>query len=120
MMLLSQCLPLAAGKIHWSNELARWLGGNLTDPWVLFGFVGQGVFFARFVAQWVASERRGESYIPTVFWYLSLLGTALLAIYAVHRRDLVFIVAQFLSSAIYIRNLMLIYSPKKKAVEAGG
>lgn len=113
--LLAATLPLAAGKIHWTDELGRWLHGNATDPWVLFGFTAQAVFMARFVVQWIESERRGVSYVPTIFWYLSLAGTALLLIYAVHRGDPVFILGQFLSSFIYIRNLMLVYRPRNRA-----
>lgn len=100
-------LMLAAGKINYTDALK-----SLADPWILFGFLAQGVFASRFIVQWFASERRGESYVPVVFWYLSLLGTTLLAIYAIHRVDPVFILGQTLNIAIYVRNLMLIYRPR--------
>ena len=41
---------------------------------LLIGFLGQGLFASRFVVQWIYSERKGESSIPTIFWYLSIFG----------------------------------------------
>jgi lipid-A-disaccharide synthase-like uncharacterized protein len=42
-----------------------------------------------------------------VFWYLSLLGSGLLLVYAVHRRDPVFILGQGSGVFIYLRNVHL-------------
>lgn len=105
----SSCVEpmLAAGKINWTGEIRK-----LSEPWVLFGFFAQSVFAMRFMVQWIASERRGQSYVPIIFWHLSLLGTALLCAYAIHRRDPVFILGQSLNAVIYVRNLMLIRHPK--------
>ena len=48
--------------------------GSLTadDAWLIIGFLAQGLFFARFLVQWIASEKSGKSVIPDVFWYFSL------------------------------------------------
>lgn len=75
--------------------------------WLLLGIVGQVVFSSRFVLQWVYSERRGRSAIPLVFWYVSIVGAALLLGYAIHLRDPVFITAQSGGMLIYLRNLQL-------------
>jgi lipid-A-disaccharide synthase-like uncharacterized protein len=83
------------------------------DFWIAFGFLGQAAFSARFLVQWVWSERRGESYIPIYFWYFSLLGGLILTLYAVHRRDPVFVVGQGFGLLVYIRNLMLIRNRSK-------
>lgn len=83
------------------------------DFWIAFGFLGQAAFSARFLVQWVWSERRGESYIPIYFWYFSLLGGLILTIYAVHRRDPVFVVGQGFGLLVYVRNLMLIRNRSK-------
>src|SRR5438105_12176772 len=99
---------LGAGKIHWTDSLLN----GLSDAWLVFGFAAQAVFASRFVLQWITSERAGRSIVPTAFWYLSLVGTGMLAFYAVHRRDPVFILGQTLNSIIYVRNLMLIYRPR--------
>jgi len=85
------------------------------DFWVIVGFLGQAGFFMRFVAQWIASERKGESVVPVVFWYFSILGGAILFVYAWHIKDPVFIVGQGLGLLIYGRNLVLI-KRKEKAV----
>ena len=83
--------------------------------WVLVGFVAQGIFTARFVVQWVASERRRESIVPAAFWWLSLLGGATLLTYAIHRRDPVFSVGQGMGLFIYIRNIMLVEKARARA-----
>ena len=77
------------------------------DPWLVLGFAAQGLFTARFLVQWVTSERRRRSTMPKAFWYLSLVGSALLLVYAIHVRDPVFILGQSFGFVVYIRNLML-------------
>ena len=115
--MISTCL-LAAGKINWTELLRDWLKDyKLDDPWTIFGLAAQAFFASRFVVQWIASERRGRSVVPIAFWYLSLVGTTLLAVYAYHRKDLVFILGQTLNTFVYIRNLMLIYRPKESSAE---
>lgn len=87
-------------KIHW-------------DPWVIFGFVGQALFASRFIVQWTCSEKRGQSYIPTIFWHLSLVGGIILLIYAIYCRNSVFIVGQATGILVYSRNLRLIYKKRR-------
>ena len=77
------------------------------DPWVLFGFLAQGIFFLRFVVQWIVSEKHKKSVIPVSFWYLSILGAVMILIYAIHRKDPVFIAGQGIALLIYIRNISL-------------
>ena len=76
--------------------------------WLIVGFVGQGCFFMRFLVQWLSSEREGRSVIPVAFWYFSLAGGAVVLVYAIYRRDPVFIVGQTTGVFIYLRNLVLI------------
>jgi lipid-A-disaccharide synthase-like uncharacterized protein len=73
--------------------------------WLILGFVAQAVFTGRFIVQWVASERAGRSVIPMAFWFLSLAGSTLLFVYAVYRKDPVFMLGQGAGVAIYLRNL---------------
>lgn len=82
--------------------------------WVITGFVGQAAFFLRFLIQWIASEKKGESYFPVYFWYLSLLGGIILLAYAIHIADPVFTLGQSCGLMVYLRNLMLIYRSRKK------
>jgi lipid-A-disaccharide synthase-like uncharacterized protein len=83
--------------------------------WLYLGFAGQLLFGLRFIVQWVASERKGESIIPVYFWYLSLIGSLILLAYAIFRRDPVFILGQSTGFIVYTRNLMLIYRKRTKS-----
>ena len=85
--------------------------------WLYLGFAGQMLFGLRFLVQWVASERRGESVIPVYFWYLSLIGSLILLAYAIFRRDPVFILGQSTGFLVYTRNLMLIYRKRAAPTE---
>ncbi|EJM56720.1 MULTISPECIES: lipid-A-disaccharide synthase N-terminal domain-containing protein [unclassified Pseudomonas] len=76
--------------------------------WLLVGFAGQVAFTGRFVLQWLYSEYKKRSVIPTNFWYLSIVGSTLLLAYAIYRQDPVFIAGQAFGSIVYFRNLQLI------------
>lgn len=75
--------------------------------WLAVGFLGQAFFFSRFLVQWLASEKAGRSIFPMAFWYLSLSGGFLLLIYAIYRKDPVFIIGQSTGTFIYLRNIYL-------------
>ncbi|HVR28609.1 MAG TPA: lipid-A-disaccharide synthase N-terminal domain-containing protein [Thermoanaerobaculia bacterium] len=81
--------------------------------WLAVGFLGQAVFSARFIVQWIASERRRQSVIPLSFWFLSVGGAMILLTYAIHRRDPVFIAGQAAGILVYLRNLWLILRQRK-------
>ena len=84
--------------------------------WLGIGFCAQGLFSARFIVQWIASERARRCVVPLAFWILSFLGGALLLAYSIWRKDPVFIVGQAAGLFIYSRNLYLIYKEKKNPV----
>lgn len=77
--------------------------------WIAVGLVGQLAFTARFLVQWLTSERRGESVIPIAFWYFSMAGGVILLAYAIHKVDPVFILGQSMGLVVYVRNLVLIH-----------
>ena len=81
--------------------------------WVVTGFLGQGLFFGRWIVQWLASERSAASKVPVSFWYLSLVGGLITLAYAIYRKDPVFIAGQSIGAVVYVRNLMLIYRPNQ-------
>jgi lipid-A-disaccharide synthase-like uncharacterized protein len=81
--------------------------------WLAVGFAGQALFSARFLLQWVYSERRKRSIIPVAFWYFSLAGGATLFIYALHIGDPVFILGQSMGVLIYTRNLYFIHKQRQ-------
>ncbi|MEO1556501.1 MAG: lipid-A-disaccharide synthase N-terminal domain-containing protein [Pseudomonadota bacterium] len=88
--------------------------------WVILGLTAQLSFTARFIVQWIASERAGRSYVPLAFWYLSITGGSLLLTYAIYRQDVVFILGQSMGLVVYARNLILIHrSAALKAPQSG-
>jgi lipid-A-disaccharide synthase-like uncharacterized protein len=75
--------------------------------WKVVGWLGNGVFFSRFMVQWYVTEKRKQVVIPVAFWWLSLAGALLLFSYAVHQRDSVFIFAYVFTWIPYVRNLII-------------
>jgi lipid-A-disaccharide synthase-like uncharacterized protein len=90
---------------------------DMNKIWLGIGFFAQLMFSARFLVQWLASERAGKSIVPLLFWYFSIAGSTLLLAYAIHRRDPVFILGQSVGIFIYSRNLYLIRREKKAAAK---
>jgi lipid-A-disaccharide synthase-like uncharacterized protein len=90
----------------------------MTDEhlWLIIGFAGQALFSARFLLQWLTSEREGRSVVPTTFWYFSIGGSLALLGYATHRVDPVFIAGQATGLMIYFRNLYFIYRERALAL----
>ncbi len=78
------------------------------NVWLVIGLLGQAFFLARFLVQWIASERRKQSVVPTTFWYFSIGGGLTLFLYAIHRLDPVFILGQGAGLFVYARNLYFI------------
>ena len=82
--------------------------------WVTIGFLGQAFFTARFLVQWLASEKQRKSVVPSAFWWLSLVGGTALLSYAIFRRDPVIITGQGMGLFVYVRNLMLLRKARKQ------
>ena len=85
------------------------------DAWILLGFVAQGLFTMRFLVQWIASERAGRSVVPMAFWLFSIGGGILLLVYALYRKDVVFIAGQAFGVFVYLRNLYFVMRDRKVA-----
>jgi lipid-A-disaccharide synthase-like uncharacterized protein len=75
---------------------------------VILGFAAQFIFGARFLVQWIVSERRKQSVVPVSFWYLSISGGILLGLYFAFRRDPVGLIGQLFGTFVYVRNLTII------------
>jgi len=84
--------------VEWQDDLG----------WLAFGLVGNALFFSRFLVQWIASERARDSVVPVSFWWLSIAGSLVLLIYAVHLGNPVFVLAYLPNALVYGRNLVLI------------
>ena len=90
---------------------------EIDKTWLVVGLIGQGLFSARFVVQWLHSEKLKKSVIPSAFWYFSMAGGCTLLAYAIHRRDPVFIIGQGLGLFVYFRNLQFLWPDRSKSDE---
>ena len=87
------------------------------DFWLAFGLVAQLFFTARFLVQWISSERAGKSVIPFAFWFFSMGGGLMTLVYGVVKREPVIILGQALATIIYVRNIMLIIKDRASGSE---
>jgi len=104
---------------EFAGALAAWFYNVFIaqfDVWIAIGFAAQAMFSARFLVQWIASERAGRSVVPVAFWFFSIAGGSILFVYAVYRQDPVFIAGQGAGLLIYSRNLWLIFRERKTAL----
>ena len=90
------------------------------DWWLALGFLAQGLFTARFLVQWIASERAGKSVMPIAFWFFSIGGGLLLLVYALYRRDPVFILGQAFGVFVYARNLHFELRDRRRPTSMAG
>jgi lipid-A-disaccharide synthase-like uncharacterized protein len=82
--------------------------------WLAVGFLGQALFSARFLVQWIQSEKQKKSVFPIAFWYFSIAGGITLLAYAVYRQDPVFILGQASGLFIYLRNLYFVIYERRQ------
>jgi lipid-A-disaccharide synthase-like uncharacterized protein len=87
------------------------------DFWLAFGLIAQLFFTARFLVQWISSERAGKSVVPMAFWFFSMGGGLMTLVYGIVKREPVIIVGQGLATIIYVRNIMLILKSRGQASE---
>ncbi len=86
---------------------------EISLTWLIVGFMGQIFFSARFILQWIYSEINKKSIIPIGFWFFSILGGITLLVYAIHRKDPVFIMGQSAGLLIYARNIYFLKKNNK-------
>jgi lipid-A-disaccharide synthase-like uncharacterized protein len=92
---------------------------NVSNPagylWVGLGLLGQVLFTGRMIVQWLVSEKHGKSTVPPMFWWMSLVGSSMLMLYFLWRRDPIGLLGQGFGWFIYVRNLWMIYRPREAA-----
>lgn len=104
--------------IHWGQELSDYIYDVFIakfDFWLAFGLIAQLFFTARFLVQWISSERAGKSVIPMAFWFFSIGGGVMTLVYGIVKREPIIILGQALATIIYIRNIMLIVKNHKQS-----
>lgn len=82
--------------------------------WSAIWAIGQGVFFLRFLIQWIMTEYEGKSIVPPIFWHLSLLGVCLHGAYFYHRAEWLFTIGTVADALPYVRNLWLIRNARRR------
>jgi lipid-A-disaccharide synthase-like uncharacterized protein len=91
--------------------------GVTWNTWKIVGMAGNAIFLSRFLVQWYATERQRQVVVPAAFWWLSLLGSAILLAYAVfYRRDSVFVLAYAFNWIPYIRNLVIHHRTARSSI----
>lgn len=83
--------------------------------WHVAGFLGLVLFNSRFWVQWWLSERIGQSTLGVAFWWLSLVGALLSAIYFYYIRDWVNLGGFVIGLVPYVRNLILLSKREQTA-----
>lgn len=100
--------------------------GCMTEDWraLLYslGFLSSLVFGARFLVQWLDSERKKQSVVTPFFWRLSLLGNCLLLSHVFIQMQLHVFLIQLFNALISWRNLNLMGEkiPLKSFLARGG
>ena len=105
--MLANLIPALSAYLH-EVFIAR------LDALAFLGFAAQGLFSARFLVQWIASERAGRSVVPLAFWWFSIAGGFLLFLYSLSRKDPVFIAGQGLGLFIYLRNIVFVLRERRE------
>ncbi len=92
---------------HLVSPDGKFLGAPFSVLEVI-GWLGNAVFFSRFLVQWHATERRKQVTVPPLFWWLSLAGSLLLLSYAIlDKKGPVIVFAYAFTWIPYIRNLII-------------
>ncbi len=106
--------------IQYGQALGQYLNDVFVakfDFWLAFGLAAQLLFGARFLVQWVSSERAGRSVVPLAFWFFSVGGGLMTLVYGIVKREPVIIMGQALPTIIYVRNIMLIVKHRASGSE---
>ena len=101
--------PLLAAYL---DNLWNRLNGGV-NGWTILGLFANAVFSSRFFVQWYVSEKQKRSVIPVSFWWLSMGGSLLLTVYAIHLGAVPIILGTLPPMFIYARNLILIARGKR-------
>ena len=106
--LMLKDLPMYIANFFKNENIPVWL--------VVFGSIGQLIFSLRFVYQWLYSSKKHQSLLPDGFWIISLIGSGIIIIYAIIRRDPVLILGQAFGFVAYSRNIIIGHNHKTNEV----
>ena len=90
-------------------DFSQLFNQNFIPFWLLaLGIISQLIFTLRFIIQWIISEKNKFSQLPNTFWILSIVGSALILIYSIFRKDPILFIGHALGIIIYCRSLIIL------------
>ncbi|MDA9907026.1 lipid-A-disaccharide synthase N-terminal domain-containing protein [Flavobacteriaceae bacterium] len=90
-------------------DFSQLFNQNFIPFWLLaLGIISQLIFTLRFIIQWIISEKNKFSQLPNTFWILSLVGSVLILIYSIFRKDPILFIGHAFGIIIYCRNLIIL------------
>ncbi len=90
-------------------DFSQLFNQNFIPFWLLaLGIISQLIFTLRFIFQWIISEKNKFSQLPNTFWILSIVGSVLILIYSIFRKDPILFIGHAFGLIIYCRNLMIL------------
>jgi lipid-A-disaccharide synthase-like uncharacterized protein len=79
-----------------------------TIIWNIIGVTGQMVFTSRVVVQWFVTEKKKQVVMPDAYWWLSIVGSLMLLLFAVfYDKHYVIIFSYAFPWIPYVRNLII-------------
>lgn len=78
------------------------------------GFIASLAFSARFIMQWISSEKKKESLVTDSFWKFSLFGNLLMLVHTFIQVQYPFCIIQACNAVISWRNLNLMQPAEKR------
>lgn len=102
------------------NDVLLVMFGVVVTPWKLIGYTGVFLFAGRWFVQLIASKRSGKPVMPTLFWYMSALGSVLLLGYFIFgKNDSVGVMSNLFPLFVALYNLYLDTKNKKRLSALG-
>ena len=90
-------------------DFSQLFNRNFIPFWLLaLGIVSQLIFTLRFIFQWIISEKNKLSQLPSSFWIISTVGSVIILIYSIFRKDPILFIGHTFGIIIYCRNLMIL------------
>ena len=85
--------------------------------WTAFGFLGGGLFSARFLLQWLSTEKHKRLTVPPIFWHCSFWGSLINTLYFIHLDKAPPIVMNIFLPFLYMRNLVFLGRAQQKTLQ---
>ncbi len=93
------------------------LGPWQIPVWTIVGFIGGGMFSARFLIQWLSTEKNKRLTVPPSFWYCSFWGSLITVVYFIHLDKAPPILMNIFLPVLYLRNLIFLKRAENKTLK---